>query len=125
MIPKGYQAVCPYMTCRGADRALQFMVEVLGAEVVEIHKTPDGRIMNAEVKVRDSMLMLADSREQEPRPGTIYMYADDCDELYAQSIKAGATSIRPPEDMPYGDRHGGVVDPGGNHWWFASRLVKA
>jgi hypothetical protein len=35
----------------------------------------------------------------------------------------GARSLAEPEDMPYGDRHGGVEDPSGNHWWIATRLT--
>jgi PhnB protein len=28
----------------------------------------------------------------------------------------------PPQDMFYGDRHGGVRDSNGNEWWFATHI---
>ena len=27
-----------------------------------------------------------------------------------------------PKDQLYGDRHGGVKDPGGNTWWMATHI---
>ena len=43
-------------------------------------------------------------------PSMIYLYVDNVDELYAQALSAGATSISAPADQPYGDRSGGVQD---------------
>jgi PhnB protein len=37
-------------------------------------------------------------------------------------MAAGADSIMPCEDMFYGDRHGGVMDPFGNIWWIATHI---
>lgn len=121
-IPQGFQALCPYMMVQNANRTLVWLKEVLGAEVRGISEGPNGIIMNAEIKVGDSMMMLSDCRDHTPRPATIYMYVKNCDELYHKAIAAGATMISEPADMFYGDRHGGVTDPGGNQWWFATHI---
>jgi PhnB protein len=57
-----------------------------------------------------------------PMPTTFYLYVEDCDALYYQSIAAGATSLNPPSDQPYGDRNAGVQDPYGNTWYFSTHI---
>jgi PhnB protein len=46
----------------------------------------------------------------------------DVDRVYERALAAGAESISPPRDLPYGDRSSGVRDPWGNHWWIATHL---
>jgi uncharacterized glyoxalase superfamily protein PhnB len=51
-------------------------------------------------------------------PGSFLLYVADPDAAYAQALGAGATSIMPPADQPYG-RMGGVEDAVGNQWFFS------
>jgi PhnB protein len=44
----------------------------------------------------------------------------DADAVYERSLKAGATSLRPPADQEYGDRDASVRDPYGNHWYIGT-----
>jgi len=44
------------------------------------------------------------------------------DAVYDRALKAGATSLNPPADQPYGDRNGGVKDPFGNTWYIATHI---
>lgn len=55
-------------------------------------------------------------------PTSLYLYVEDADAVYAQALAAGATSVMPPADQFYGDRHGGVRDPNGNIWWIATHI---
>ncbi|WP_131104612.1 VOC family protein [Ornithinimicrobium sufpigmenti] len=52
------------------------------------------------------------------QPGTAaaYLVCDDCDEVFARSVSAGATVLREPEDQDYGGRAAAVLDPEGNAW---------
>lgn len=52
------------------------------------------------------------------RPGTgaAYLVCDDCDEVFARAVSAGATVLREPADQDYGGRSAGVRDPEGNVW---------
>jgi hypothetical protein len=55
-------------------------------------------------------------------PSTVVAYVEDCDEVYQRALDAGATSFREPDNMFYGDRSAGVVDPLGYHWWIHTHI---
>jgi uncharacterized glyoxalase superfamily protein PhnB len=55
-------------------------------------------------------------------PSTLYVYVPNADAVYQRALEAGATSIREMADQFYGDRHGGVKDACGNHWWIATHM---
>ncbi len=121
-IPKGYHTITPYLTAVGAAKLIEFLKEGLGAE--EVAKTEmNGLVMNAELRIGDSMLMVSEARSPEQaRPATLYLYVENTDALYERAVKAGAKSLLKPQDMFYGDRNGGVQDFAGNQWWIATRI---
>jgi PhnB protein len=59
-------------------------------------------------------------RRQAAFPAMMHLYVPDVDRSYEKTLKAGAKSVRSPEDQPDGDRRGGVRDPWGNEWWFTT-----
>lgn len=120
-IPEGYHTVTPYLTVQGAATLIDFLKQAFDA--TEIHRTtrPDGAIGHAEVRIGDSVVMMAESRgEWKPMPGAIYLYVNNTDATYKRALQAGATSLMEPADQFYGDRSAGVKDPVGNHWWIAT-----
>jgi PhnB protein len=119
---EGFHSVTPYMIVPGAAQFIEFLKQVFGAEEKLRVPTQDGsRIMHAEVKVGDSMIELSDGNEQyPPRPASIHLYLPDTDGAYQRALAAGATSLHPVEEMPYGERSGSVKDPFGNHWYIAT-----
>jgi uncharacterized glyoxalase superfamily protein PhnB len=52
-------------------------------------------------------------------PGAFYLYVGDADAVYEQALAAGAKSLSPPTDQPYGDRVAAVEDSGSNQWFIA------
>ena len=50
------------------------------------------------------------------------MYVENADEVYERALRAGATSLYAPTDMPYGDRMGGVTDGFGNEWYISTHI---
>ena len=62
-IPDGYHSITPYLIINGAARALEFYKKVFGATETLRFDGPDGTIAHAEVKIGDSMVMLADESE--------------------------------------------------------------
>src|SRR5262245_14490997 len=58
--PKGFHTVTPHLVCRDAGKAIDFYRKAFGAEDLRIHKSPDGKIMHAEVKIGDSIVMLGE-----------------------------------------------------------------
>jgi PhnB protein len=121
-IPDGYHTVTPYLTVRGVARLIDFLKQSFGAvETLHPMKQPDGRIMHAEVRIGDSIVMMGEPADDSTlMPGAIHLYVDDADTTYRRALQSGATSIREPEDQFYGDRSAGVKDPSGNIWWIAT-----
>ena len=60
-IPEGYHTLTPSLIVRDAARAIEFYKQAFGAEVRGgVAKGPDGKVMHAELKIGDSVIMLAD-----------------------------------------------------------------
>jgi PhnB protein len=123
-VPDGYHTITPYLQGDPADELIRFLEAAFAGEVVERQGREDGSVAHAEVVIGDSRVMVADPRAEDPvHRSTLYVYVPDADAVYRRAMEAGARSLAEPQDMPYGDRHGGVEDPSGNHWWIATRLA--
>jgi PhnB protein len=122
-IPKGYHTVTPYLVVQGVPKLIDFLKQAFDAQEIMRMPRPDGTIMHAEVRVGDSAVMMGEARgEFKPMPGSLYLYVDDTDATYQRALQAGATSLMEPANQFYGDRHAGVADPVGNHWWIATHI---
>ena len=120
-IPAGCHAVTPYLTVPDARREVEFLVAAFGGEKREQIHRPDGRIMHAQVVIRDSLLMIGEP----PDPShcmafMLYHYVPDCDAVWKRAVDVGGEIVNEVTDMFYGDRVGAVKDPGGNTWWIAT-----
>jgi PhnB protein len=129
-IPDGYHAVTPYLIIRGAAAAIEFYKKAFGAEEVYRLAMPDGRVGHAEIRVGDSVVMLADEFPEmgakSPAalggtPVTLLLYMHDVDAVSARAVAAGAKVKKPIQDQFYGDRSGTFEDPFGHVWTIATR----
>ncbi len=124
-VPTGYHTVTPYLVVEGAAKLIDFAKKVFDAKEKERMTRPDGGIMHAEVKIGDSMVMLADAMgEYKAAPVTLYLYVKNADAAYKRALAAGAISEMEPADMFWGDRNAGGKDVFGNRWWMATRKEK-
>jgi len=124
--PTGFATVTPYFFVDEADAFVRFLIEGLGGEEMGVHYRPDGAIANAQVKIGSATVMVSEASGDFPAmPASYYLYVADAPAAMAQALKAGATQIMAVDDMPYGDRQGGVRDPHGNIWWISQRLTDA
>ena len=122
-MPPGFNTVTPYFILEDAAGFIEFLVRGLGGEEVLRHLDGE-RIANAQVRLGTSTVMASESSATFPAmPASYYLYVADADEAMARAMAAGAESIMPVADMPYGDRQGGVRDAWGNLWWISERLV--
>ena len=67
--------------------------------------------------------MVTASIERARFPAFLYVYVDDADQTYSRALTAGAESLEPPTDTPYGDRRAMVRDPFGNIFQIAHELA--
>ena len=118
-IPKGYQAVMPYLMMEDAAGFIEFTKDVFDAELTH-HSVRDGIVGHCEIKIGGSTIMFSASRgEWKPATANMFVYVDDADARYKKAVEAGVETIMPPADQEYG-RSCGVTDPFGNVWWITS-----
>ena len=130
-IPEGHNAVSPYLIVDGATRALEFYKKALGAVELFRHNAPDGKVGHAEVRIGDTVVMIADEfpdhdahapKKFGGSPVSLHVYVENVDEVWKQALAAGATVKRPLENQFYGDRLGTFVDPFGHTWHVSSHV---
>jgi uncharacterized glyoxalase superfamily protein PhnB len=122
-IPEGYHTVTPYLFVEGAATLIEFLKQGFAASEIRRTLDPEGSIMNAEVKIGDSLIMVSEAkREFKPMPSSIYLYVENIDATYENALKAGAISMMEPNDEFWGDRHAAVKDPTGGYWSIATHI---
>ncbi|HTU42309.1 MAG TPA: VOC family protein [Candidatus Aquilonibacter sp.] len=128
-IPEGYHTLTPHMTVRDAARAIEFYKQAFGAIEKGVMKGPDGKVMHAELRIGDSIFMLADefpefgSMSPQSTGGSgmgLHIYTEDVDSAFNRAVKAGAAVEMPVTDMFWGDRYGKLADPFGHKWSIAT-----
>ena len=124
-IPDGYHTATPYLFVKGAKDAIEFYKQAFGATEVLRLNTPTGDIAHAEIKIGDSIIMLAEPCSDSPASSpeslggstiAIHLYVEDVDAIFEQAIDAGALDLKSVEDQFYGDRTGTLQDPFGHIW---------
>ncbi|MGH9326569.1 MAG: VOC family protein [Terriglobia bacterium] len=128
-IPEGYHTATPYLIIKGAAQAIEFYKKAFGAQELFRMAQPGGQVGHAEIKIGDSVIMLADEVSERGHrspqslggsPVSIFLYVEDVDGVFNQAVSAGAKVERPVQDQFYGDRTGGVLDPFGYAWYIAT-----
>ena len=128
-VPDGYHTLTPFLTVRDAARAIEFYKQAFGAVERGVMKGPDGKIMHAELKIGDSIIMLSDEFPEfgSVSPQTIggsgmglHIYLDGVDAAFDRAVKAGAQVEMPVMDQFWGDRYGKLKDPFGHKWSIAT-----
>jgi PhnB protein len=130
-VPDGYHTVTPYLIIDGAAQAIEFYKRAFGA--TELLRLPDakGRIAHAEIKIGDSVIMLADEHHEMGYRGprtlggtavSVLLYMPDVDAVFDRAIKAGGKSRRAVADQFYGDRMGTFEDPFGHVWTIGTHI---
>ena len=130
--PEGYHTLTPSLTVRDAARAIEFYKQAFGAEVRGgVAKGPDGKVMHAELKIGDSVIMLTDEYPEfgslSPQSSggagmSLHIYVDGVDAAFDRAVKAGAQVEMPVSDQFWGDRYGKLKDPFGHKWSIATHI---
>lgn len=128
-IPIGHRTVTPYLSIKNGAQALEFYKKAFGATENFKLMMPDGRLGHAEIKLGDSVIMLADEFPEHggksPQtlggsPVSIHLYVENVDTFFQKAVSAGAKERKAVTDQFYGDRAGQLEDPFGHLWWVAT-----
>jgi PhnB protein len=121
--PDGYTSVAPYLICAGAAGVVEFLRQTFAAEPLRRFDSPDGKVHHAELRVEDTVVMLADAHpDHPPAPAHVHVYVADVDAIYRKALAAGGESVQEPAQRGDPDRRAGVKDPAGNTWWIATQV---
>ena len=120
----------PYLTVSDAAAAIAFYGKAFGAEEIFRLTDTDGRIGHAELRIGDSLVMLADEYPDfgalSPTrlggsPVKMHLDVESADRSAEAAVAAGATLVRPVQNEFYGSRSGMIVDPFGHSWFIATK----
>jgi len=129
--PARLHSMVPYLCCTPADQAIEWYQRVFDAQLLgDPIIMPDGHVGHAELRVGDTVFMLADEFEAERHlsPETLggstagfQLYVPDANETYDRAVANGATALRPVAEN-YGALQGTIRDPFGQRWFICSAL---
>ena len=130
-IPDGMHSLTPYLVCAGAAAAIEFYKKAFKA--VEESRTPNeqGKILNAGLRIGDSLLMVMDEFPEfgglgplslKGSPVMIHLQCEDVDAVVKQAAAAGAKITQPIKDEFWGDRFAMLEDPFGHKWSVATHI---
>ncbi len=130
-VPEGFHTVTPQLTLENAAQAIDWYKKALGAQEVSRVAGPDGKIMHAELKIGDSLIMMNDAmggakgpKAMGGSPMSLWVYVEDCDSLFKKAVAAGGQIDPGPmgkmQDQFWGDRSGTFTDPYGYRWSIAT-----
>jgi PhnB protein len=121
--PDNYTSVAPYLIVNNARSTIDFLVEVFGAEQLRTHVRDNGLLAHAEVRIDDTVVMLADGLEGwPPQPSHVHIYVKDVDVTYRKALQAGAIAVQEPIKKDDEDKRGGFKDAGGTTWWVGTQV---
>ena len=131
-VPEGHHTVTPHLILDNAAPAIDWYKKALGAQEVARAVGPDGKIMHAEIRIGDSLIMLNDEMGggKSPKalggsPVSLWVYVENCDTVFNRAVAAGAKVPPGPMgqvmDQFWGDRTGTFTDPHGYTWTIATR----
>jgi uncharacterized glyoxalase superfamily protein PhnB len=128
-LPAGYQALTLHLTVEGAEQYIEFLTRAFDAVELTRSTAWDGRLLNASVRIADSVMMVNDvfpEYKGEPyRSGKalrITLFVPDADAAWAKALGAGCKVLSTIRDQFWGDRYGEVQDPFGFVWAIATHM---
>jgi len=113
-VPDGWPTVIPRIFAEEPRQVVEFVKAVFDAAGDYQGDRP------SVLRIGESVIMISDAEARGPGRAFLYVYVEDADATYQRALDAGARSLEPPSDMPYGDRRGMVEDKWGNTWQIAT-----
>jgi uncharacterized glyoxalase superfamily protein PhnB len=121
-----YNKVNPFVIIKGgAINFIDFAEKVFDAVENNYVRTPDrdGTLIHAEIQIGDSMILLADSKEEWPfTPAFLQVYVDNAQQILDKAKAEKAEIITELSDFYNGLKLARLKDPFGNIWWLYEKV---
>jgi uncharacterized glyoxalase superfamily protein PhnB len=120
------QTITPYLLYEDGEAAIEFLTRAFGFHEVD-RQTGGAGGLHAELELGPGggriYLGQPPGEFRNPaivgRTSSLYVLVDDVDAHYDRARAAGAQIIEELNDLPFGHRRYGCVDPQGHEWFFA------
>jgi len=110
--------VAPYLIVDGAQKMIDLLKGIFQATELRRYEGPNGTIMHVEVRIDDSVLMMADASSAYPaNEFLLHVYVRDVHDTFKKAIDLGCEVIeRPVNKEGDPDTRGSFKDFSGNIW---------
>ncbi|HEY7214900.1 MAG TPA: VOC family protein [Thermoanaerobaculia bacterium] len=121
--------VVPILVYEDVEKAIDWLCATFGFKERLRAAGPGGSVSHAQLTVAEGAIILGrpGGEFRPPRPGEVSQYVtvhvEDIDEHFAHARQRGARILRPPADMPFGERQYTVEDPWGHRWTFSQSIA--
>lgn len=113
----GTCGIVPYLTYTNAAAAVDFLQRAFGLELIARFDDDQGRVMHAELRHGNGILMLGHRTGNLPdNCDGIYLSVDAIEGIFEQATSAGATVLESPRDAEFGSRRCKLADLEGREW---------
>ncbi|MES2204407.1 MAG: glyoxalase/bleomycin resistance/extradiol dioxygenase family protein [Pseudomonadota bacterium] len=127
--------IVPYLSVMDVEKAVSIYRDVFGFEVLETSTHGQDKVVHAELRYHDIVIMCGDIGMCKPdvktpmmggcsSPVTLYVYCEDVDTLYAKVKAQGLEIVYEIEDQFWGDRMFACKDLDGHAWSFGMHITK-
>src|SRR5262245_10306501 len=121
--------VVPILVYEDVGKAIDWLCDTFGFKERLRAAGPGGMFSHAQLVIGDGAVMLGrpGGEFQPPRPNEVSQYVtvhvEDVDEHFEHARQSGARIVKPPTDMPFGERQYTVEDPWGHRWTFSQSIA--
>jgi uncharacterized glyoxalase superfamily protein PhnB len=116
------QPINTYLAVANVEATMTFLERAFGFSRGVVLPDADGQLRYAEMQHGGSVVMLIRKGDSATASGgtfALYTYVDDVDQALTKARESGG-GVTEPDDKPWGDRVGVVIDPDGYRWVLAT-----
>jgi len=129
-VPPGFTTLTVHLTVDKCSDYIDFLKRAFNAVEITRSPGPGGKIMHANVRIGDTVVMLNDTFPEMGMPPIaqgnwplrLSLYVPNADATWVQAVANGCEVVFPLQDQFWGDRYGQLRDPAGFVWGVATHL---
>lgn len=120
--PENYNSLSPYLLVDDAQKLVDLLKIIFNANELRRYEDENGNIRHLELKIDDTILMLANSLENYPaNKSMLHVFVPDVFKTFDIAIQNGCDVLeRPIQKSNDEDIRGGFIDFAGNSWFIAT-----
>ena len=121
--------VVPILVYEDVEKAVEWLCGTFGFQERLRAGAPGGVVSHAQLAIAEGAVMLGrqGGEFRPPREGEVsqfvVVHVEDVDAHFERSRRLGARILRPPSDMPFGERQYTGEDPWGHRWTFSQSIA--